>query len=257
MSDGHIPHQPLPRYEVPYVLLACVFVVMFILTNIIGVKLFYALPKTFPSGLFGEPFTLTSGIITYPITFLCTDIVSEVYGRRRADLMVFVGFFMSFVMLALVLLVMALPGSPVWVNPRFGFHSVAEMQNAFESVMTLPGTLIFGSMFAYMVAQLTDNRLFHFWRRVTRGRHLWVRNNGSTIVSQLVDTIIVNTIFLGFGLHLPAAVMAKIIVSNYLFKLVIALLDTPLCYAGVYLVKRYLGVAWRQEVHGTLAAETA
>ena len=115
------------------------------------------------------------------------------------------------------------------------------MQRAFESVFTLPGVLIFGSMTAYLVAQLMDVSLFHFWKRLTRGRHLWLRNNASTMVSQLVDTIIVNSIFLGFGLGLPWDLIGRIIVAAYLFKVLIALLDTPFIYLGVALVRRLGG----------------
>jgi uncharacterized integral membrane protein (TIGR00697 family) len=114
------------------------------------------------------------------------------------------------------------------------------MQKAFESVFTLPGVLIFGSMTAYLAAQLLDVRLFHFWKRVTRGRHLWLRNNASTMISQLVDTIIVNSIFLGVGLGLDWTLVGKIIAASYFFKLLIALLDTPLCYLGVAAVRRMI-----------------
>jgi len=98
--------------------------------------------------------------------------------------------------------------------------------------------LILGSMTAYLAAQLLDVKLFHFWKRVTRGRHLWLRNNASTMTSQLVDTIIVNSIFLGLGLGLAWEVVVKIIVASYLAKLLIALADTPFVYLGVWLVRR-------------------
>ena len=114
------------------------------------------------------------------------------------------------------------------------------MQTAFESVFTLPGTLVLGSMTAYLVAQLLDVRLYHFWRRVTAGKHLWLRNNGSTWVSQWVDTLIVNSIFLGFGLGIPWGVVFEIIVTIYVFKVVLAALDTPLIYLVVGLLRRRL-----------------
>jgi len=219
------------------------FVVAIVLTNIIGVKLFLAFPEPLPQGLFGEAVTLTTGLLTYPITFLLTDIVCEVWGRRRANLMVVTGFVMSLLSLVLIQVTLALPGSPAWAagNPNYG--TVAEMQRAFESVFTLPGVLIFGSMTAYLVAQLMDVSLFHYWKRVTRGRHLWLRNNASTMTSQLVDTIIVNSIFLGFGLGLPWDVIGKIIVAAYLCKVLIALLDTPFIYLGVAVVRRMGGSA--------------
>ena len=136
--------------------------------------------------------------------------------------MVFIGFAMSIVMVVLVQAVLALPGSPAWVNKDLGYTDVAGMQNAFESVFTLPGTLVFGSMTAYLCAQLLDNRMFHYRRRRTKGRHLWLRNNASTMVSQAADTVIVNTIFLKFGLGLDWPVVGQIMFGVYIFKLLIA-----------------------------------
>ncbi|MDX1485906.1 MAG: queuosine precursor transporter [Alphaproteobacteria bacterium] len=230
----------LPRGEAAFAVMMAAFVVVLVLTNIIGVKLFLAFPESLPRGLFGEAITLTTGLITYPITFLLTDIVCEVFGRRRANLMVATGFVMSLLTLVLIQISLALPGSPAWPSGSPDYATVAEMQRAFESVFTLPGILIFGSMTAYLVAQLMDVRLFHFWKQVTRGRHLWLRNNASTMTSQLVDTVIVNSIFLGFGLGLDWLLVAKIIVASYLFKLLIAALDTPFIYLGAWWVRRYV-----------------
>ena len=216
------------------------FVVVLVLTNVIGVKLFLAFPELLPNGFFGEPITLTTGILTYPITFLLTDVVCEVYGGKRAKLMVITGFVMSLLSLVLIQTASLVPGSPVWPsgNPHFG--SVDEMQLAYESVFSLPGILIFGSMTAYLIAQLVDVRLFHLFKRRTKGRHLWLRNNGSTMVSQLIDTIIVNCIFLGYGLGLDWVVIGKIILASYVFKILFAAIDTPFAYLGVALLRRYL-----------------
>ncbi len=230
------------RHERVYAILLSVFVVILVLTNIIGVKLFIAFPNLLGSACFGGACTLTSGIITYPLTFLITDTVSELYGRKRADFMVFVGFAMSLVMVVLVQIVLALPGSPAWVNQSLGYTDVAGMQNAFESVFTLPGTLVFGSMTAYLCAQLLDNRMFHFWKAKTKGKHLWLRNNASTMVSQAADTLIVNAIFLGYGLGLPWPVVGQIMLAVYLFKLLIAAVDTPLVYLLVGRLRTYLNL---------------
>ena len=227
---------PAPRAEQAYVVLAAAFSVVLVLTNVVGVKLF-----TFDYfGLLDEPITLTSGIVTYPLTFLFTDVVSELYGRKRADFMVILGFFLSLLMLGIVALVSGLPGSEVWVNRELGFTDVEGMQTAFETVFTLPGVLVAASMTAYLTAQLLDNRLFHFWRRVTKGKYLWLRNNGSTVISQFIDTIIVNSIFLGWGMGLEAEVVWSIILANYACKVCLAALDTPLIYLSVHFLRGYL-----------------
>ena len=236
-KESNIPLDPAPREETVYVILVSAFSVVLVLTNVVGVKLF-----TFDYfGLLDNPITLTSGIVTYPLTFLFTDVVSELYGKKRADFMVVLGFFLSLLMLGIVALVTGLPGSEVWVNRDLGFTTVTGMQRAFETVFTLPGVLVAASMTAYLTAQLLDNRLFHFWRRLTKGKYLWLRNNGSTIISQFIDTIIVNSIFLGWGMGLSAEVVWSVILANYVCKIFLAALDTPLIYLTVHFLRRHLG----------------
>ena len=231
LSD--VDRQAYPLYERIYLLLAAAFAVVLVLTNIIGIKLF-------PSPL-NAKWALTTGIVTYPLTFLITDIVSEVYGKKRADFMVVAGFLMSLLMLCIVQLAMRLPPHPYWVPQTDAFYpEAAGYQHAFESVFSLNGVLLFGSMLAYLCAQLTDNWLFHFWKRVTRGKHLWLRNNGSTVVSQLVDTIVVNSIlfYIGFGWDFKTG--ATVMATIYIHKVALAALDTPLIYLGVAVVRRAL-----------------
>lgn len=232
-ADLGVDERAYDRYEQIYLVLAAIFVVTLVLTNVIGIKLFRA--------PFNPEFALTTGILTYPVTFLVTDLVSEIYGKRRADFMVVLGFGMSMLMLAIVQLALAVPPHPYWVPPANAyFPDVQGYQRAFESVFALNGVLLFGSMLAYLSAQLCDNWLFHFWKRLTNGRHLWLRNNGSTIISQLVDTAVVNSIlfYVGFGMAFwdGVAIMATI----YVYKVALAVLDTPLIYLGVWAIKRAL-----------------
>ena len=172
-----------------YLVFTTLFSVVLVLTNIIGVKLFQG-------PLNPSSHALTTGIITYPVTFLLTDVVSEIWGQKKASAMVLIGFFMSIVMLLFVQIAIHLPAHPYWVAPNnpFGFETTSDYQNAFNSVFSVNSKLLFGSMLAYMVAQLLDVKLYHMWRRITKGKYLWIRNNGSTSISQLVDTFIVNSI---------------------------------------------------------------
>ncbi len=219
----------MSKTEKAYSIFLVIFITMIVLTNIIGVKLFeiYSI-------------TLTTGIITYPLTFLITDIVCEVFGKKKASLMVLLGFFASILSLIFINLAVILPGSEVWVNNSLGYNSIEDMQNAYESVFTLPGFLITASMLAYLVAQLIDVSIFHYLKKLTSGKKLWLRNNISTIFSQLVDTIIVNSIFLYFGLNLSWDIILKIIIASYIFKILIAIFDTPFVYIGVHLTKKYI-----------------
>ena len=118
-----------------YCILISIFAVVLVLTNIIGVKLFLAFPTVFPKGLFGEPITLTTGLITYPLTFLITDFVCEVYGRKRANLMVFTGFGLSILTLCLIEISVILLGvSLAWPSGSQHYNTVSEMQVAYESL---------------------------------------------------------------------------------------------------------------------------
>ena len=216
-----------------YLICVTLFSVVLVLTNIIGVKLF--------QGPFNpNSHALTTGIITYPLTFLLTDVVSEIWGSKKASAMVLIGFLMSIVMLIFVQIALYLPAHPYWVAPNnpFEFENVGEYQNAFNSVFSVNGKLLLGSMLAYMVAQLLDVRLYHMWKKITKGKYLWIRNNGSTSISQLVDTFIVNSIlfYWGFGWEFWQGI--SVMLTIYFYKLILAVLDTPLIYLSVAMIKK-------------------
>lgn len=175
---------------------------------------------------------LAVGIIAYPITFLVTDIICELYGQKRATELVWVGFFVSMLLLVFVEIGRAIPALS------------SEQQNIYTHYFSSSARAVFASMLAYLVAQFLDVRLFHFWKRVTAGKHLWLRNNGSTIGSQLVDTVVVSLVlFWGTSPpHMNGGVMgfaeiAPIIRDGFLFKGVVALFDTPLLYLAVALLR--------------------
>ena len=223
-------HVTLSWADRVYVFLAMIFVTLLVLTNVIGQKLFVWFDQT-----------LTAGLITYPLTFLVTDIVSEIFGKRRADRMVLMGFLMSVLMLVIVQISILLPPAPGWSSQiASGLTDGAAMQNAWLASFGVGWWLVSGSMCAYLVAQLCDNFMFHFWRRLTDGRHLWLRNNGSTLISQLVDTFIVNSfLFYGaFGWDFQQGIEVMAVI--YLFKVGIAAADTPFCYLGIWTVRRFL-----------------
>jgi len=211
------------RYELLFALFMAVFVTFVLLTNTVGVKLFAAGTMILPVS-----------ILWYPLTFLVTDIVSEIYGAKRARFLVVMGFCMSLLLLVFSLIGIAVPVAPVY-----------PLQDDYVNIFGPVWRLLFASMAAYLLAQMVDVQLFHFWKRLTRGRHLWLRNNGSTMISQLVDSVTVNTIFLYKNPTVftgSVADLGKIILGVYIVKVLIAAADTPLCYLGVWLAKRYTGI---------------
>ena len=201
-------------------LLSALFVGALVVCNLIANK-FIVLDLGF------KKFTLSAGALPYPLTFLITDLLSEFYGKRRANQVVTVGFVTSLMVLGILFLTLQ-------------FESIEDSlasTKAYQEVFQSAGRVIGASMIAYVVAQFLDIQIFHFWKRLTKGRHLWLRNNGSTIVSQLVDsTLVVVVLFYGHD-KWPAERMIGTIRDLWLFKALCALADTPIIYMIVYLVK--------------------
>lgn len=196
------------------ILLTGLFVTALIAANIIAAKLF----------VLGSV-VLTVGIITYPITFLLTDTISEVWGKKRATQVVWMGFLANIFMLGVLYIARILPPAPFWPH-----------QEAFDLILGAVPRIVIASLVAYIVSQTHDVRSFHFWKRVTRGKHLWLRNNVSTMTSQLIDSVIFVTV--AFYGSMPNDALVTMIITQYMVKLVIAVLDTPFCYMLVSWAKR-------------------
>jgi uncharacterized integral membrane protein (TIGR00697 family) len=155
-----------------------------------------------------------------------TDLLSELYGRRRANRVVMSGVAASlFALLAL------------WLGGQFeAIQDSPVSQETYQAAFGNTWRVISASMAAYLVAQFLDVRLFHFWRDLTKGKHLWLRNNASTVVSQLLDSILV-VLVLFWGV-MPGDEMVTIILDLWLFKALVALFDTPLFYYFTWFLKR-------------------
>jgi len=203
-----------------YLILAGIFIASLVSANLIFQKFFTWSP-------FGwYTFELSVGILPYPVTFLCTDLISELYGKKKADQIVISGFVASIFVLGVVLLADAMTQTS-W-SPVSG--------ETFHEVFGLYGSAVFASMIAYLTAQFIDIRVFHFWKRLTKGKHLWLRNNGSTIVSQLVDTSAVLLLLCSTG-AIEWSRFSSLLMNGFLFKVLVALADTPLFYLGVWALK--------------------
>lgn len=208
-----------------YLILAALFVAALVTGNLIFQKFF----TWNPFGLF--EFQLSVGIIPYPVTFLVTDIVSEIYGRKRANRVVLAGLAASVFMLAIIMVsnyASATYWSPVddeEFSKVFGFTFIA----------------VAASLAAYLLAQLLDVQIFHFWKRVTKGKHLWFRNNASTFTSQFVDTFTVLFLLCSFGV-IGWEYFGGLLLNGFLFKMLFAAADTPIIYLVVWWMRRYFGL---------------
>lgn len=213
--------RPMGFREVFFALLVGIFLTALTVGNVVGVTKFVDL----------KLFVIPAGLLAYPVTFLATDLISELYGRKRAQTVVWIGFAMNFFMLGLV-----------WLGHRLPDASgVSGATSTFEEVYRFMRPNVIASMVAYLIAQSVDVQLFHFWKRLTRGKYLWLRNNASTLCSQIVDTVTILSILylsggLGADIDSPAA-LVQLMFDSYKFKFAFALVDTPLFYLGVYVFK--------------------
>lgn len=222
--------------ETLYLILAACFVAALITCNLIANK-FVSVDLGFLG--FQNPFIISAGVLPYPITFIITDVLSEFYGRRRTNRVVLVGFVASLFVLFILFL-----------GSRFDSILDSPINNAEYNKMFQNSWRVIGaSMTAYLVAQLADVRLFHFWKNLTKGKHLWLRNNGSTIVSQLVDTVlVVSVLFIG---QLSVAQMGGYIRDGWTFKLMVALVDTPIIYLVAWAMRRYFKLLPGEELQAS------
>ncbi|MCA9503632.1 MAG: queuosine precursor transporter [Spirochaetaceae bacterium] len=234
------------RRERVFLVLAGLFLGSMTMLNILGVSRFVDL--SFHVNGVRIPMVIAVGVLPYPVTFLCTDFISELYGRARANFLVWVGLGLNLWVVTFLYVGGLMPPDPGIVAGT-GMPPIEAYDFAFFRIRYLTMGAVVASMLAYLTAQLCDVHVFHFWKRLTRGRHLWLRNNGSTLVSQFVDTFAVITITHFYAHALPIDPGQPIwpqlwvfIGSGYVFKMVAALLDTGPFYLGVHWLSRYLEI---------------
>ena len=243
---------PLRRQRV-FLVLAGLFLGTLSLLNILGISRFVDLSFT----VFGVemPMLVAVGVLPYPVTFICTDLISELYGRRRATEVVWMGLALNLWIVFLLWLGGALPGFETVDAAGALVPDAAGRVPVFYEIRALAFGAVTASMIAYLAAQWCDVQLFHFWKWLTKGRHLWLRNNGSTLVSQLVDTVavILITHFWAKALPIDAAEaiwpqLFTFIASGYVFKLLVALVDTGPIYLLVARLRPFLGLRADEEI---------
>jgi hypothetical protein len=219
-----------------YLLLAGLFITSLVVSNLIFQKFFYWYPINLKV-LGNSLFELSVGILPYPITFLITDLISEIYGKKRANQVVVTGIFASFFSMGILLIaneVPAIKNSPI-------------DDETFNQVFALSPIAALASMIAYLLAQFVDIRIYHFWKNLTQGKMLWLRNNFSTFSSQLIDTVLVVGLLSIFGV-LEWKLFWGLVISGFLFKIIVAALDTPLLYLFVGIFRKTFDLKPTDEV---------
>jgi uncharacterized integral membrane protein (TIGR00697 family) len=243
-QHAHLAHALTPAQRL-YMWLSAVSVACLIVGDLLGVKLF-KLPLGFEFSVFWadgpiDSITHTCGMLTFPITFLITDLANEYYGRKAARRIVYVSFAMGFVSFAAMNVALAMPHWDVPFNVREG---------SFQDVFANSRVMFVASLTAYLIGSLADVFLFARFKRLTGGKMVWLRATGSTVVSQLVDSFVVTYLAFGLGRQLfpsgtdpmPFNEILKTAATGYMLKFVIAIGITPVIYLGRFLVERFLGL---------------
>lgn len=204
-----------------FIILTSLFIAALITCNLIANK-FVSINLGF------KTFIVSAGILPYPLTFLITDILSEIYGRKMTNRVVMSGFFASM----MVLLFLWLGSQPSAIE------SSPVSNDTYNIVFRNAWRVMAASMIAYLSAQFLDVRLFHFWKNLTKGKHLWLRNNASTIGSQFVDTtLVICVLFIG---EWSSGAIVQAIIDGWTFKMLCAFIDTPIFYiASSYLRSKF------------------
>lgn len=219
-----------------YLILGILFITSLVVSNLIFKKFFYYYP--FDISLFGvNLFEISVGILPYPITFLITDLISEIYGKKKANEVVVGGIFASFFAMGIIYVANAVPAtdwSPV-------------SDDLFSTVFGSTAIAVLASMMAYLFAQFIDIQIYHYWKRLTAGKHLWLRNNCSTFLSQFIDTATVLLLLCGFG-EISWNLFGGLLLAGFLFKIIIAALDTPFLYLGVYVFRKRFKLDINEEI---------
>lgn len=219
-----------------YLILGLLFITSLVVSNLIFKKFFYYYPFDF--SIFGvKLFEISVGILPYPITFLITDLISEIYGKKKANEVVVGGIFASFFAMGIIYVANAAPAtdwSPV-------------SDNLFSTVFGSTAIAVLASMLAYLFAQFVDIQIYHFWKKLTQGKLLWLRNNCSTFLSQFIDTATVLLLLCSFG-EIDWDLFGGLLLAGFLFKVIIAALDTPFLYLGVYYFRKRFKLNLNEEI---------
>ncbi|MEL1239595.1 queuosine precursor transporter [Flavobacterium flavipallidum] len=208
------------KKDLVYVILAGIFITNAVVAELIGGKLIYV-----------GPYLMSVGILPWPIVFLTTDLINEYFGKqgvKKLSLITACLIAYCFVLLFVALKIPAVKGEGLVTDAQF--HAV------FGQSMWI----IVGSITAFLVSQLIDVSIFHFFKRKTGNNMIWLRSTGSTVISQLFDSFIV----LGIAFWMTGKINTEQYIASaftgYFVKLIIAILLTPLIYLGHSLIEKYI-----------------
>jgi queuosine precursor transporter len=212
----------------------CIGGKLFSLESLLGIS-----PANFTMfGQAGLNFTLTCGVLLWPLEFVMTDIVNEYYGPKAVRKISFTAVGLISYAFLMFYLAIHLPAAGFWVTSNTS-GGVPDMQAAFNGVFGQGMRIIVGSLVAFLVSQIVDVTVFHKIKRITGEKHIWLRATGSTLISQLVDSYIV--LFIAFSGKFTWQQILAIGMMNYFYKFTMAIILTPLIYFVEGRIEKYLG----------------
>jgi uncharacterized integral membrane protein (TIGR00697 family) len=232
------------RREVVFIILSGFFLGTLAVLNILGIS--RQIDLSFTIAGVRIPFIVFVGVLPYPLTFLCTDFISELYGKKRANTVVWVGLLLNLWVIFILWIGGILPPKPELLEN--GLPALDDPSRVFFQIRKWTVSATIASMIAYLTAQFVDVHIFHWIRKRTKGKMLWLRNNGSTLTSQMVDSLAVitvtwlmarNAIQISPGETVFHGLLI-LVLSNYVFKMISALVDTIPFYIGTRWLSRYL-----------------
>ena len=219
---------PAPRY---FDLILAIFVTVLIVSNVASSAKIVDLGF----GLFGIPLAFDAGTILFPVSYIFGDILTEVYGYRRSRRVIWTGFFCLGLSSLVLWIVSILPGEATW-QQYAGDAAYAAILGGMST-----GGIVLGSLAGYWSGEFSNSFTLARMKVLTRGRWLWARTIGSTLVGELVDSLVFVLIACAFGIF-PWSLFVTLVLTNYLFKCAVEALMTPLTYLVVNTLKRREGV---------------
>ncbi len=222
------PMLELDARQKVFLYLSAVFLTALLIGDTIGSKVFTV---DIPLGVAVLPATLSVGSMWFPITFLLTDTINEFYGSRGARFVTFLGFWMAVLSFAIIYVARKIPAA--------SFSPVSH--DTFDNVFGNANMIFVASMVAYLVGQIVDIAIFQYAKKMTQSKHIWLRSTGSTLVSQLIDTVLVT--YIAFYSKFTSAQLRQMATTSYIVKVMLAIGLTPVIYALHGLIHRRLGIA--------------
>lgn len=254
-SSADIPSR---KKHTLYLVLCSIFLTNALLAELIGVKIFSG------EAIFGMPgaqipvlgdfkldFNLTAGVVIWPVVFICTDIINEYFKKEGVQKISIITVILILYMFLVITVISALPPAQFWleVNNKDAAGQPFNINYAFNSLFRQSSGIIIGSLTAFIVSQFLDASVFHWLRKLTGSKKIWLRATGSTLVSQLIDSLVV--LFIAFYLfgNWPLKQVLAVAIINYIYKFTVAVILTPVLYVAHYGIDRYLGKQPFEQVH--------